>query len=276
MDMIGFIGYFILNKKHKNGGNMDSVNEYYNSIIKFINEFKNRNYFLFFYADSLTYKYIKTIELWNKCFIFELNYEDLYFYKKFYNNIINLQYNHYNCTGLLYDNNDNFSYENIIKTLIIWHSKIELFILTNKIIIDKGLKLTHLLYLDSGVFRNDRYKFIKEFHENNFLLKTYNDININYTEEAINMKIEILPTSKLLTSGAYEVAAGHLLFNINVIKKIFDLYEFYFESLLSLNILTTEQRVFTLVFRKLYLINASLFTFKRNIFGCSYTIDLHN
>lgn len=95
--MIGFIGYFILNKKHKNGGNMDSVNEYYNSIIKFINEFKNRNYFLFFYADSLTYKYIKNnIELWNKCFIFELNYEDLYFYKKFYNNIINLQYNHYN------------------------------------------------------------------------------------------------------------------------------------------------------------------------------------
>lgn len=249
MDICGFIGYFILNKKHKNGGNEDSINAYYESISKFFIEFKNINCYLFFYADSLTYKYIKNnLELWDKCFIIELNYEDLYFYKKFYNNIINLQYNHNNCTGLLYDNNDNFSYENIIKTLIIWHSKIELFILTKLTIIDKNLKLTHLLYLDSGLFKNDRYKYIKEFHENNFFIKTYNDIVINYTEEAINMKIEILPTSKLLTSGAYEVAAGHLLFNINLIEKIFDLYELYFESLISLNILTTEQRVFTLVF----------------------------
>lgn len=250
---------------------------YYNSVIQYINSFINKNFI--FFIDHESYEYIKNeITLWDTCVIQILNYEELYYYQKYYNALMNVD--NINCTSIDYDRTNCNERDNVMKSIIIWLSKVELFILAKEICDKKFKHIEYFVYIDAGMFRGfefkgDRFRFIREFYENNYRINVFNDIVVNYSHESINFNKHVNSDSNFLNHGEHEVACGHLLFSKNIVNTIFDLFEKHFCILLASNIVTTEQRIMSLVFYELYSIRPNIFTFKRDNTGCTCKINFH-
>jgi hypothetical protein len=282
---IVYLGYFILNSKHKNGGSEHSVQMYINSIIKFINVLNDKIVVL--YLDKNTYeRIINNVKINNNIHINIVNYEEYDLYKilnsKFQEH---LKINDFQISSFV-THNDEESKKNIMNTLIIWFIKFEI-IKKCKDYIYKYQKnglytnITHIIYIDVGIFRDDRYKFIEDWHMSDFSFKTLNKIMINckndctltndYYEQNINKLFD------LLKKGDYEISCNHFGVSLDIIDKVFETTINKIDFILNkYNIITTEQRIFKLVILDFYLENKNDISMYRNKNNCSYTIDFHN
>lgn len=290
--MIIYLGYFILNTAHKDGGSLASVADYYDSIVLHIRKFIENNKTLLLFLDSSTNKQILNmmdIEIPDNIIILNLEYDETYMYKTYYNKfrqqILNNEINlapFYNCKLDLEKDSSLTAEEriarhtNLLKTLLIWNTKFELFNKAKNYIIDNNLYFSHICYLDVGMWRPERIRFIKCFHEANFNIHTLNKININCDPKIFNLRINY---EDLLYKGSYEVAAGHICLSISIIDDFFEKFKQTFMSIYNeYKLITTEQRYLRLI---LCNYNARDITCYRNQSlnnncGCSYTIDFHN
>tara|TARA_X000000950_G_C13899218_1_gene654245 strand:+ start:597 stop:1469 length:873 start_codon:yes stop_codon:yes gene_type:complete len=285
--MIIYLGYFILNEKHKDGGSPSSVTAYYNSIIQHIKKFIENNKMLLLFLDSSTNKQIlniMNIEIPNNIIILNLEYEETYMYKTYYNKFKEQILNNeiilapfYNCKQDLEKDSSLTTEEritrhtNLLKTLLIWNTKFELFNKAKNYILDNNLDFSHICYLDVGIWRTDRIRFIKYFHEANFNIHTLNKININFDPKLFNLPINY---KNLLYKGHYEVAANHICLSILIIDDFFEKFKKTFVDINNkYKFITTEQRYLRLILPQY---NVKDITCYRNQKNCSYTIDFHN
>ena len=265
-----YIAHFFSFEYHINGSRIDST--YYDSIVKMFSFFKNKPFI--FLTDQKTYDIIHSkLILWDTCKIILLNLEDSATYKKYFNTFYNVIDNNYISDRLLYKTD--IEKNNVVSTLIIWHFKIELFDICNKTIKEMNINVQHICYLDAGIFRPCRIQFIQDFIDNNFKIADVNDIVCNHTIEQIKNNIDF---NKLIKNGVNEIALGHIIINKDIIETISNNYYQILDNLLTNNIVTTEQRVITLVIRDYYKIHPTKITFKQNKqsnYSITYTVAFH-
>ena len=285
--MIIYISFFIVNKKHKNGGNYSSICDYYRSIIEHIKKFIKKQKILLLWLDSDTKKKILNmidIQIPNNIIILTLEYEETYMYKT-YNNEYRQKILNNELILAPWSNKSDLEIEsnltkeelilrrdNLLKTLFIWNTKFELFQKAKKYIQDNKLFCSHLYYLDCGIWKSDRVRFIKSFNEAEFSIHTLNNIMVNSTPRIfIDLPINY---HDLLYKGAYEVAAGHLCLSCSIVDNFFEKFKRIFIDInTKYNLITTEQRYLRLILLEY---NIEDITFYRNNNGCTYTIDFHN
>lgn len=289
--MILYLGYFILNERHKNGGSPTTVANYYNSIIVHIKKFIEKNKILLLFLDSSTNKQIlnmMNIEIPNNIIILNLEYEDTYMYKTYYNKfkqqIINNEIilapwnskQDLEIESSLTTEERILRYTDLLKTLLIWNTKFELFHKAKNYILDNNLDFSHICYLDVGMWRGGYQRFIKHFHEANFNIHTLNKININFDPKLFNSPINY---KDLLYKGSYEVAAGHICLSISIIDDFFEKFKKTFVDINNkYKLITTEQRYLRLIISQYNVKDITCYRNQNlnNKRGCTYTIDFHN
>lgn len=232
-----YVGYFFTHKQHRKWSGMteNAYEEYYDSILKFLNFFPKS----FFITDNYTFNKISNL-IKNTDNIFQINLEDTYTYKKYFK-ILSKEFNKQNDDSI----------KNELKTKIIWHFKFELLNLCKQ-----KINSNYYCYIDSGAFRPRRHD-ADNFINSEFKIANFNDVVVNYKKSYMDM---IINEENLFNHGHYEVPCNSMLFSkkfINILEKE------YFETLDNLiqhNINTTEQRVLTVILRKYWKTNPEFFT----------------
>lgn len=281
-----YIGYFILNEKHKGGGSANCVADYYESIVVGIRKFVEKSKTLLLWLDGTTKERVLNmidIEIPSNIIILDLNYEDTYMYKTHYHkfqqqildNEITLAPWRSKCDLEIESsltNEERISrHTDLLKTLLIWNTKFELFRRAKEYILDNNLDFSHICYLDIGAWRPDRIRYMKHFYEASFNIHTLNKINVNFDPRLWGKPINY---EALLYDGAWEVGANHLCLSISIADDFFEEFERTFASVdNAYKLITSEQRYLRLMLSKY---NVEDITCTQNHDGCTYTIDFHN
>ena len=260
MEDIVYISYFIENQ-------LNFFEHYEKSVLTLIKKFYNKPFI--FVTEQKIYDKIKDkITNYETLKIIIIDFTETNTYKKYfdrYNNLANKNaalLNNISAGGRLSNNN--------IRCLIIWHYKFELILLAKTM-----PSYSHVCYIDAGICRDSaefsRIRYSKGFCDSNFFIKDRNDIIINSVKKDLELKDNV---ERLLLYGEYEIACNHLCFSINYLDELNLAYFKKLEDIADLGIITSEQRIFTLVMRDKYKLNPNVFTLKR-IINCSYTIQFH-
>jgi len=234
-----YIAYFI-----ENGGWQGDI--YIDSIVTMFTKFYGKPFL--FVTEQLTYdKFISKIQQWDTCNIVIIDFKNSTTYKQYYD-ICN--------TYSQLDKNIHVkqTYCDNIYFMVIHYYKFEMLQLA------KNYSYPYVCYIDSGIFRDNRIHFIKNFMDAGFNVNGRNDIMVNYTTSQMEMDIDI---DDLLKYGSHEIACGHMFFSTRYIDELGQKYFEKLDELLNQQIITTEQRIFTLVVREKYKTNPTMFTFKK-------------
>jgi hypothetical protein len=250
MNDITYIGYYFKHDKHRNYDS-EELQAYITSIIYYINTLNKK---IIFIIDSETHGKIKPFINNTNLKLIILNYEETDVYKKYFKRL-NDNFN----------KNKNSDISNQLKTKIIWYFKFELLS-----IVKPYVTTSHICYLDCGIFSKSRRQFISDFEKNNFQITDYNDIIVNYTFNQIKQELNL---ENLFNNGAHEISCNHFLIKKELLENLNKIYFEKLEKYIDQNINITEQRIFTLVIKDIFLNQPQIISFKK--INSSYDVSLH-
>ena len=286
--MVIYLSFFISNKKHKDGScaHECTVIKYCTAIVEHIKRFIKHQKLLLLWLDGETKRNVLNmidIQIPDNVVILDLEYEETYMYKmhndEYRQKIINdgLVLAPWRAKSDLETESSLTKEElitrrcNLLRTLFIWNTKFELFQKAKQYIQENDIVCSHLCYLDCGIWRPGRIRFIKSFDDAGFRIHTLNHIMVNYLVKDYHSSIDY---HALLYKGSYEVAQNHLCLSCSIVDDFFEKFKRIFVDInTKYNLITTEQRYLKLLLREY---DIGDITFYRNKRNDAYTIDFHN